>query len=112
MMRGTFRFLLCLAVSSSLAFAAVPRQPLAPEVQKTDCCAKMKAESAGHECDRHSPKSDPDQECCAACAYGLAAVIAFATPFVYASLGDETFAAYISSEHTRSQRPPGPPPRA
>ena len=36
----------------------------------------------------------------------------FATPFVYPPVGDETFAAYISSEHSRSQRPPVPPPRA
>src|SRR3954469_12626703 len=111
-MRGTFRFLFCLVVSTSLAFSAIPRHSLEPEVEKTDCCAKMKPESVGHECDRHSPKSDPDQECCAACAFGLAAVINPAAPFVYASLGDETFAAYISSEHTRSHRPPVPPPRA
>ncbi len=107
-----FRFLLCSFLSVSLAFAAIPRQPLLiPEVQKEDCCAKMKGPSASHECDRHPPKPDPDQQCCAACAYGFAATVATATPFVYPPVGDETFAAYISSEHLRSDRPPVPPPR-
>ncbi|HEY2614680.1 MAG TPA: hypothetical protein VGI42_03155 [Chthoniobacterales bacterium] len=56
--------------------------------------------------------SDPDQQCCAACALGLAVVFSPATPFIYPPVGDETFAAYISSELTRSQQPPVPPPRA
>jgi hypothetical protein len=111
-MRGTFRFLICLLLSCSIAFAAVPRQPLVSELQTTDCCAKMKAESATHECDRHAPKSDQDKQCCALCAFGLALFAAFATSFIYPPVGDETFAAYISSEHSRSQRPPVPPPRA
>ena len=110
-MRGAFRFLLCLVLSGSLGFAALPRQPLVPDIEKTDCCAKMKAEAAGHDCDRHAPKSDPDKQCCAACVFGLAGIISNATPFVYPPIGDEIFAAYISSEQTRSQRPPVPPPR-
>jgi hypothetical protein len=72
----------------------------------------MKAESGTHECDRHAPKSEQDKECCALCAIGLALVATFAAPFVYPPVGDETFAAYLSSEHSRSQRPPVPPPRA
>jgi hypothetical protein len=100
-----------LILCGSLAFAAIPRQPLVPEIQKTDCCAKMKAQSENHECDRHPPKPDPDQQCCAACAFGLAGVLASATPFVYPPLGDENFAAYILSECSRSRRPPVPPPR-
>ncbi|HSV61991.1 MAG TPA: hypothetical protein VLH83_01490 [Chthoniobacterales bacterium] len=72
----------------------------------------MKAESASHECDRHAPNPDPDKQCCAACAYGIAGIVAAAIPFVYPSVGDETFAAYISSELTRSRQPPVPPPRA
>jgi hypothetical protein len=111
-MRATFRFLLCLLLSCAIGFAAIPRQPVVPELQKTDCCAKMKTESLGHECDRHAPKPDPDKQCCAACALGLAAIVSAATPFVYPPVGDETFAAFISSEHSRSQRPPVPPPRA
>jgi len=110
--RGAFRFITCLALSASIAFAAIPRQPLVPEIEKTDCCAKMKAESASHDCDRHAPKSDPDKQCCATCAFGLAGIVAAATPFVYPPVGDENFAAYLLSEHTRSQRPPVPPPRA
>jgi hypothetical protein len=111
-MRGTLRVLLCLLLCGSLAFAAIPRQPLVPEPEKSDCCAKMKAQSASHDCDRHAPKPDPDQQCCAACAFGLAGIMTAATPFVYPPVGDETFTAYISSEHTRSQQPPVPPPRA
>jgi len=112
LMRGPFRFLLCLLLSCSISFAVIPRQPLVSEFQKVDYCAKMKAQSASHDCERHAPKPEPDKQCCAACAFGLAAVIAAATPFVYPPVGDETFAAYISSEHSRSQRPPVPPPRA
>src|SRR6478609_3871687 len=104
-MRGMFRFLLCSFLSASLAFGAIPRQPLSvPEVQKDDCCAKMKASSGSHECERHGPKPDPDQQCCAACASCLATVAAVATPFIYPPVGDETFAAYVSSERHRSQR--------
>jgi len=107
-----FRFLVCVAIASSIALAAVPRQAPPPESGKTDCCAKMKTESSTRECDRHEPKSDQDKQCCALCAFGLAFFATFATPFVYPPVGDETFAAYISSEHSRSQRPPVPPPRA
>jgi hypothetical protein len=108
-MRATLGFLLWLVLSSSLALAAIPREPLVPEIEKTDCCAKMK--SASHECERRAPKSDPDKQCCAACAFGLAGIISTGTRLVYPPTGDETFAAYISSEQTRSQRPPVPPPR-
>jgi hypothetical protein len=108
-----FRLLFCLFLSVSLAVAAVPRQPaVIPEAPKHDCCASMKTPPANHECERHAPKPDPDQQCCAACASGLAAIGASATPFVYPSTGDETFAAYLSAEHLRSDRPPVPPPRA
>jgi hypothetical protein len=111
-MRGIFRVLLCLLLCGSLAFAAIPRAPIVPEIPKTDCCAKMKGESGNHECDRHAPKPDPDQQCCAACAFGLACILTNATSFVYPSTGDENFSAYVFSEHFRSQRPPVPPPRA
>ncbi len=111
-MRALLRGLLGLLLFCSIAFAAVPRRPLVPELQKTGCCAKMKSESANHECDRHAPKSDQEKECCALCAIGLALVATFATPFGYPPVGDETFAAYVSSERSRSQRPPVPPPRA
>jgi hypothetical protein len=107
-----FRFLICLAIASSIALAAIPRPAPPPESAKTDCCAKMKAESSTRDCERHAPKSDQDKECCALCAIGLALVATFAAPFVYPPVGDETFAAYISSEHSRSQPPPVPPPRA
>jgi hypothetical protein len=111
-LRIVFRFLVCPAVASSIALAAVPRREPPPESAKTDCCAKMKTDSVTRECDRPAPKSDQDKECCALCAIGIALVAAFAAPFVYPPVGDETFAAYISSGHSRPQRPPVPPPRA
>jgi hypothetical protein len=107
-----FRFLSCLVLASSIAFAAIPRQAPLSESGKTDCCAKMKTELAARECERHAPKSDQDQQCCALCALGCALLATFSAPFVYPPVGDETFAAYISSEPKRSQRPPVPPPRA
>jgi len=111
-MRRTLRFLLCLILSCSIAFAAVPRQASLPEPEKTSCCMKTKTESVGHDCDHHAPKSDQEKQCCAACAFGLALFATAAAPFVYPPVGDESFAAFISSEQTRSQRPPVPPPRA
>jgi len=110
--RGVFRFLICLALGASIAFAAVSPQPLNPEVQKSDGCAKMKAQSATYDCERHVPKPDPDKQCCTTCVLCLAAVLATTTSFVYPPVGDENFAAYISSERTRAQQPPVPPPRA
>lgn len=113
-MRGAFQFqfLICFILSASLVFAALPRQPLLPQIQKTDCCAKIKMEFATHDCDQQTPKPDPDQQCCAACAFGLAAVLANAAASIYPPVADENFAAYVLSEQTRSQRPPIPPPRA
>lgn len=107
-----FRNSLALLISCTIAFAAAPRQATAPEPAKTDCCAKMKIESAGHDGDHHPPKSDQEKQCCAACPLGLALLVTPATPFLYPPVGDQSFAAFISSEHTRSQRPPVPPPRA
>jgi hypothetical protein len=100
-------------IASSLSISALPAKPLPPPpVEETDCCAKMKAQSGSHDCERHTPKSDPDKQCCVLCSSCLAGVLATATRFFYPPNGNETFAAYISSEQTRSQRPPVPPPRA
>jgi hypothetical protein len=111
-MQGALRLLICLVISCSIAFAAVPAQMPVTQIEKANCCATMKMESAAHECDRHAPKPDQDKQCCAFCALGLGLPATFATPFVYPPVGDETFAAYIFSEPTHSQRPPVPPPRA
>jgi hypothetical protein len=111
-MRATLRFVICLLLGCSIGFAAIPREAPVPKTEKTSCCARMKAASVTHDCERHAPKPDQDQDCCAFCAFGLAVLTSNATSFVYPPVGDETFAAYISSEHNRSQRPPVPPPRA
>jgi hypothetical protein len=102
-MRRALRFLTWVAIASSLSVAALPAKPLPPSpIEKTDCCAKMKAQSASHDCDRHAPKSDPDKQCCVLCASCLATVLAPAARFVYPPVGEESFAAYLSSEQTRS----------
>jgi hypothetical protein len=111
-MQGALRLLICLVISCSIAFAAVPAQMPVTQIEKTGCCAKTKTETAAHDCERHAPKSDQDAQCCAFCAVGLGLPATFAAPFVYPPVGDETFAAYISSELSRSQQPPVPPPRA
>jgi hypothetical protein len=108
--RSVLRALVCLAICSSIALAALPGQMPRVEEIKTDCCAKMKAHTG--DCEHHQPQPDPEKQCCAACAFGLAAVLAGSAPFVYPPTGDETFAAYISSAHFLPHRPPVPPPRA
>src|ERR1700674_4887818 len=111
-MQAALRLLICLVISCSIALAAVPARMPVPQIEKADCCAKIKAEAASNDCDHHAPKSDQEKQCCAACPYGCALLLTAAAPFVYPPVGDESFAAFISSEHTRSQRPPVPPPRA
>ena len=110
---SVLRFLIWIVVASALPFVSAPAQiRVIPETDQADCCARMKMQSSDHECERHAPKPEPDKQCCAFCAMGCAILATSAAPFVYPPMGDETFAAYISSEHSRSQRPPVPPPRA
>ena len=112
-MRASLRILFCVLLSSFTALAAIPARSPVVQVEKSDCCARMKAaEDADRECDHHAPKSGQEQQCCAACSLGLALLLTPARPFVYPPLGDETFAAFISRELSRSERPPVPPPRA
>ncbi|HVF71604.1 MAG TPA: hypothetical protein VM940_08345 [Chthoniobacterales bacterium] len=108
-MRSALQIFASLVMGASIALAAVPPQvPLRP-VEKVDCCARMHADNA---CDRQAPKSQHEQECCVACAFGLAVVLNSAQPFIYPPVGDETFADFISSKLSRFDRPPVPPPRA
>jgi len=108
--RSVLHVLVCLAIGSSLAFAALPGQMPRLEVPKADCCAKMQAQKG--ECEHHRPQPDPDKECCAACVFGLVAVVQAVAPFIYPPTGEATFAAYLSSGHLLPHRPPVPPPRA
>jgi hypothetical protein len=111
MMRAALRLLVCVLISCAVGLAAVPAQMPVPQIEKADCCAKANADGANHECDRHAPKSNDEKQCCAACAFGLALFFAPATSFIYPPAGDQSFAAFISTEHLRSERPPVPPPR-
>jgi hypothetical protein len=72
----------------------------------------MKAKAAAADCDHPKSKPVPDNQCCVFCASCVAGVLPAAAPFVYPPIGDQTFAAFISSEQTRSQQPPVPPPRS
>jgi hypothetical protein len=111
-MRAALRFLVCLLISCSIAFAAMPAQVAVPQMEKADCCAKLKAEAATRGCDRHdAPKSNEDKQCCSLCAFCVA-ILATTTPFVYAPTGEESFAAFLNCEQIRPHRPPVPPPRA
>jgi hypothetical protein len=109
---AALRFLICIVLSSFTALAATPARTPVVQVEKSDCCARMKADAADRECEQHAPKSHQEQQCCAACSLGLALLVSPARPFLYPSLGDETFPAFVPTELSRSERPPVPPPRA
>jgi hypothetical protein len=111
-MQPALRILVCLVVTCSIALANVPAQIGLPVIEKTGCCAKMKAEARSHDCERHAPQSDQEKQCCALCALGCAVLSTGAIAFIYPPTGDEKFAAFIASERLRFERPPVPPPRA
>ncbi|HEY2139508.1 MAG TPA: hypothetical protein VGH00_05470 [Chthoniobacterales bacterium] len=111
-MRGTLRFLVCLGLSGSIGLAAIPMELPVPPVEKAACCAKTRTVSTMHDCEQPTPKPDQDKQCCAFCALGPALPPVSATTFFYPPVGEESFPAYISSEHSHPQRPPVPPPRA
>jgi hypothetical protein len=109
-MRTILRLLICLVISSSIAFAVVPAQAPVRQIEKANCCAKAKAETATDGCNHHE-NSDPDKQACPGCVFCLAAVLSAKTPFVYPPTGEESFATFTARELVRSQRPHVPPPR-
>jgi hypothetical protein len=111
-MRTALRLLVCLVTSASIAVAVIPANASVPQVVKAGCCAKMKMDPQASDCGHHTPKSDQEKECCAACAFGLALFFTPATPFIYSPAGQESFATVSIREHVRTYRPPVPPPRA
>ncbi|MEY2494637.1 MAG: hypothetical protein QOJ45_1129 [Verrucomicrobiota bacterium] len=110
-MRATLRFLVCLFVSCSIAFAVIPAQAPVRQIEKASCCAKMKAEMATDGCGHHEPNSDPDKQACSGCIFCLAAILSVTTPFVFPPQDEESFATFTARELVRSQRPHVPPPR-
>jgi hypothetical protein len=110
-MRTVLRLLACLAISASIAVAAIPAQTALPQAVKAGCCAAMKKDAQPNDCGHHSPKSNEDKQCCLMCAFCLA-VLTEKTPFVYPPSGEESVATLALREHVLSQRPPVPPPRA
>jgi ferredoxin len=86
-------------------------QAAAPKIEKTKCCAKMKAKAGGDDCAQHAPKSDQEKQCCAGCVICVAVLPTSAMAFVYPPTGDESFARFFVRELIRSDRPQVPPPR-
>lgn len=108
-MRIAARLLFCLAISWSLALAAMPARAAARQL-KAGCCAKMAKDAAANDCGQHAPKSNDEKQCCSMCAFCVALLPA-TTPFVYSPSGKESFPEVSAGEHVRSDRPPVPPPR-
>jgi hypothetical protein len=109
-MRAALRFLVCLAISCSLALAAIPAQAAIPQ-KKASCCAKTKIDAPASDCSHQTPKSNDDKQCCSTCAFCMA-LLSATTTFIYPPTGEESFAALSMHERVRSHRPPVPPPRA
>src|SRR5688500_11319822 len=98
-MRAAARLLVCLLISGSMAFAALPPRTLAPQTEKVSCCVKMmKGDAAADGCARHAPKSDPEKQCCSGCVFCLATILSSSTPFVDPSTGEESFALFTARE--------------
>jgi len=110
-MQAALRLIFSLVICVSIPFAILPAQATAPQIEKTSCCAKMKAATPANACDQHAPKSEQDKQCCAACVFGCGLFLSAATPFVYPPTCEESFATLSVREHVRSHRPPVPPPR-
>jgi hypothetical protein len=110
-MRAALQALAALAISCSIALAAIPAQTPVPQTKKASCCAMMKAEAANDDCSQHAPKSDQDKQCCAGCVFCLAILSSSSAPFVYPPTGEESFALFTGRELDRPHRPLVPPPR-
>lgn len=111
-MRAALTALAALAISCSIALAAVPAQTPVSQARKASCCALMKAVAGDDDCGHHAPKSDQEKQCCAGCVFCLAVLSASPAPFVYPPTGEESFALLTGRELVRPHRPLVPPPRA
>jgi hypothetical protein len=111
-MRTLLRVLLCLAISSSIATAVMPARTAVAQPAKTSCCAKAKKDALAKDCEHQAPKSEQDKQCCVACPLCVALFLTRATPFVYPTSGEESFATVFERAQALSYRPPVPPPRA
>src|ERR1700741_2516470 len=111
-MRAGFRLLVVAAMSISLLSLFTPVTPaVTVRPAKADCCARMNMGDDQNDCGKQAPKSTQDRQCCAACAIGLTLFLSPAKPFFYPPLTGNLFASYFAVEHSRSDRPPVPPPR-
>ena len=110
-MRAALQAFVALAISCSIALAAVPAQTPVTQAKKTSCCAMMKAVAVADDCSKHEPKSDQEKQCCAGCVFCLAVLSSSSAPFVYPPTGEESFARFTGGELVRPHRPLVPPPR-
>jgi hypothetical protein len=96
-------------MSLSIGTALIPLKAAGGEPAKAKCCAKMKQQTG--DCGKHAPKPQKEKRCCAACAVGLATLTKVAERLVPPAETQKWLAAYLVDEHSRSERPPVPPPR-
>jgi len=112
-MRGAFRIGVTTVIFGSVFSLFVPGISALPVPQaKADCCAKMNMGDDHNDCGKEAPKSKPDRDCCAACAYGLMLGLASSRPFFYPASKENQFPGYSINERSRTDRPPVPPPRS
>jgi hypothetical protein len=105
-------FFVCLLVFASLGPLAQPPQSAAPQPHRSDCCAKMmRSNDTDNDCGKQMPNSKQDQQCCAICVIALDLFLASGIELAPPMMGEETFARYLLTEHSRSDPPPIPPPR-
>ena len=109
MMRAGFRLLVLAVMSISLLALFLPISgAIAIPQSKADYCTK----AADDGCCNHPPKPKQERDCCVACALALTLALVSGQPFFYPPCKDNRFADYLVSEHSRSDRPPVPPPRS
>lgn len=105
------KMLLVLAVFLCLNAVTLPLRSATPPQAASSCCARVLMRGQQNDCAKHMPKSQPDRQCCAACAAGLTLFPGAAVSFCPSSFGKQAFESSEAKALARSLRPPTPPPR-
>ena len=107
-----FRLLMLMAMAISLlaVFTPLTRAMTIP-APRAECCAKMNMGDGHNDCGKQGPKSKQNQQCCAACTVCLNLLSAPVKPSFYPPPTDYRFGSFFVGDHSRSDRPPVPPPR-
>jgi hypothetical protein len=109
-MKMLIRSIICAVLSAALAVSLLPAQANVMPPAKSDCCAKMQMGDQHNDCGKNAPKSQQDQQCCAAC-FVCVAIVPAPTVIPKRAEGKQQFATVSESVMGRMQRPPVPPPR-